>query len=173
MAVFVSAFWSSQCFIFLCLSLIVLALCNWPNPFRNPHTESHWPCRHYWHHHWPALDPSELYCRYNLPNNGSSVRPELAVFSRCDGSICWLLHDSWFGARRGLWDQYLRCYGRRGKQADHTHKANTCWWLISFTSLIGRGGFWYARGGNKNLRASFQSNFFWKGTLKFPEGICF
>lgn len=126
--------WSIFYLIFLnSVSLIVLALWNCPNPFRNPHTESHWLCRHYWRHHWPALDPSELYCRYNLPNNDSSLRPELGIFSRCGGGICWLLHDSRFGARRGLWDQYLRCYRRWRKQADHTHKANTCWWLISFT----------------------------------------
>lgn len=120
------------------VSLILLALCNWPNPFRHPYTKSHWLCRHYWHHHRPALDPSELFHHYWLPDNGSNVRRELANFSRYGGSICWLLHDSWLGAGRGLWHQYLHCYRGGEKQADHTHNANTSWWFNSFTPSVGR-----------------------------------
>lgn len=120
------------------VSLILLALCNWPNPFRHPYTKSHWLCRHYWHHHRPALDPSELFHHYWLPDNGSNVRRELANFSRYGGRICWLLHDSWLGAGRGLWHQYLHCYRGGEKQADHTHNANTSWWFNSFTPSVGR-----------------------------------
>lgn len=129
-------FYSNYTFLFLCL--ILLALCNWPNPFRHPHTKPHWLCRHYWHHHWPALDPSELFHHYWLSDNGGSFRRELANFSRNGGSIGWLLHHSWFGARRGLWHQYRHCYRRWAKRADHTHKANTSWWFNSFSPSVGR-----------------------------------
>lgn len=132
--------WYNLCnFYGFSVCLILLALCNWPNPFRNPQTKTNWLCRHYWHHHWPALDPSELYCHYCLPDNRSNIRPELANFSRYGGSIYRLLHNSWSGAGRGLWHQYLHCYRRRGKRADHLHKANTSWWFNSFTLNSGMG----------------------------------
>lgn len=119
--------------------LIVLALCNWPNPFRHPVTKSHQFCRHYWHHHWPALDSTQPHCHYDLPDNGSNVRRELAIFSRYGGGFCWLLHDSWFGAGRGLWHQCLQCYRGGGKRPDYTHKAYTSWWFDSLTQSVGRG----------------------------------
>lgn len=122
------------------LCLILLALCNWPNHFRHPNTKTHWLCQHYWHHHWPALDPYELYYHYYLPDNGSSIRRKPAIFPRYGGSIIWLLHNSWFGARRGLWHQYLHCNRGGTKQADHIHKANTSWWFNSFTQSEGGAG---------------------------------
>lgn len=121
------------------ICLILLALCNMHNPFRHPHPKSHWLCRHYWHNHWPALDPSELYYHRGVPGSGSNFRRELANFSRYGGSICWLLHDSWFGARRGLWHQYLHCYRRGGQRAGHTNNANACWWFNLSLNQWGRG----------------------------------
>lgn len=131
--------WNNWVF-FVCLNL--LALCNMPNPFRHPCSKSNWLCRHYWHHHWATLDPSEQYYHYWLPDSGSSFRPELANFSRYGGSICWLLHDSWFGAWCGLWHQYLHCYRRGGQRAGHTHKANACWWFILSVHHWGGVGSW-------------------------------
>lgn len=121
-----------------CLSNFACALQLAYNPFRRSNTESHWVCQHYWHHHRSALDPSELYCRYCLPDRGSTVRREIPTLPRYGGSIIWLLHDSWFGARRGLWHQYPHCNRRGGKQADHIYKANTSWWFNSFTLYVGR-----------------------------------
>lgn len=124
----------------LCVFLMLLALCTWPNPCRHTSTETYSLCRHNWHHHWPALDPSELFDPNGLPDNGNDGGRELAHFSRYGGRIGWLLHASWFGAWRGLWHQYRHGYGRGGKRANHTHKANSSGWFSHFTICVRRTG---------------------------------
>lgn len=126
----------------VCLSFSVSglpALCTHFNPLRHTATETSWLCRHYWYHHWPALDSSELYHHYGVPDNSGNSRRGHADCPRYGGRIFRLLHGSRVGAWRGLWHQRHHGYRGRRERTDHTHKTNTTWWFNTFTPIKGEG----------------------------------